>query len=82
VIGELPVATEPSNVMQRRIVGFHQDAEAHWVAELECGHQQHVRHKPPWLVRSWVTTQQGRHNAVGTMMDCRLCDQLVKQQPH
>ena len=29
--------------MDKRIVGFHQDEEAHWVAELECGHNQHVR---------------------------------------
>ena len=27
--------------MERRIVGFHQDDEQHWVAELECGHTQH-----------------------------------------
>jgi uncharacterized protein DUF3565 len=36
--------------MQRRIVGYHQDDERHWVAELECGHAQHVRHDPPWQV--------------------------------
>jgi hypothetical protein len=74
VIDEPPLAT------QRRIVGFHQDPEAHWVAELECGHRQHVRHKPPWLVRSWVTTQQGRNNAMGTLMECRLCDQALMKQ--
>jgi hypothetical protein len=60
--------------MQRRIVGFHQDPQADWIAQLECGHQQHVRHKPPWFVRSWVTTVQGRNNALGTLMECRLCD--------
>lgn len=66
--------------MQRRIVGFHQDHRAEWVAELECGHQHHVRHKPPWLVRSWVTTRQGRHNAVGTLVECRECDAPVGTQ--
>ena len=35
--------------MKRRIVGFHQDEEQHWVAELECRHNQHVRHDPPDL---------------------------------
>ena len=35
--------------MQRTIIGFHQDATQEWVADLECGHQQHVRHPPPWL---------------------------------
>jgi hypothetical protein len=42
--------------MERRIVGFHQDDERHWVAELECGHNQHVRHHPPWTVRPWVSS--------------------------
>ena len=23
--------------MERQVTGFHQDAEGHWVAELECG---------------------------------------------
>ena len=26
-----------------------------WVAELECGHTQHVRHDPPWTNRPWVS---------------------------
>ena len=42
--------------MKRRITGFHEDEEGHWVAELECGHAQHVRHDPPWQSRPWVTT--------------------------
>ena len=33
--------------MQAQVTGFHQDEEVHWVAELECGHNQHVRHDPP-----------------------------------
>ena len=33
--------------MERQVTGFHQDEEGHWVAELECGHNQHVRHDPP-----------------------------------
>ena len=46
--------------MQRRIAGFHQDEERHWVAGLECGHTQHVRHDPPWVNRPWVTSAEGR----------------------
>jgi hypothetical protein len=30
--------------MEQRITGFHLDDESHWVAELVCGHYQHVRH--------------------------------------
>lgn len=61
--------------MQRRIVGFRQDEEAHWVAELECGHAQHVRHQPPWTNRPWVITPEGRARVLGSELDCRLCDE-------
>ncbi len=61
--------------MERRIVGFHQDEEGAWVAELECGHNQHVRHNPPWFVRPWTTTEAGRRAAIGRLLRCRLCEQ-------
>lgn len=57
----------------RRIVGFHTDAEGHWVAELECGHRQHVRHDPPWQLRPWVTTAAGRAAYLGVELQCVLC---------
>jgi hypothetical protein len=62
-------------MVPRRIVGFHEDNERHWVAELECGHTQHVRHDPPWLVRPWVITVEGRAGRIGTTLECTLCDQ-------
>lgn len=58
---------------ERRITGFHQDDEGHWVAELECGHQQHVRHDPPWQVRPWVLDEVTRTARIGTLLACRLC---------
>lgn len=51
--------------MKRKITGFHTDEEEHWVAELECGHYQHVRHNPPWIKRPWVITAEGRAHALG-----------------
>lgn len=60
--------------MQRAITGYHRDAEDHWVAELHCGHNQHVRHNPPWVSRPWVTTSVGRERMLGTMLDCKKCD--------
>lgn len=65
-------ATEWS--MRRKITGYHQDEEGHWVAELECGHGQHVRHNPPWTNRPWVTTPEGRAANLGAELNCRLCD--------
>jgi hypothetical protein len=62
-------------MVERRITGFRQDPEQHWIAELECGHSQHVRHTPPWEVRPWVLTQEGRVGRLGTLLPCRQCDE-------
>ena len=61
--------------MDRRIVGFHPDAEGHWVAELDCGHNQHVRHEPPWMNRPWVVTPEGRQSRLGVALNCVKCDE-------
>ncbi len=61
--------------MKRKIVGFHQDERLDWVADLECGHGQHVRHDPPWTVRPWVVTAEGREGFLGVELDCKRCDE-------
>jgi hypothetical protein len=58
----------------RAITGFHLDDEGHWVADLECGHTQHVRHDPPWEVREWVTTAEGRASWIGRRLSCVSCE--------
>ncbi|MEL7832878.1 DUF3565 domain-containing protein [Fodinibius sp. Rm-B-1B1-1] len=60
--------------MKQSIIGFHKDVEDDWVAELECGHNQHVRHNPPWQLRPWVTTESGRESRKGMQLDCKKCD--------
>jgi hypothetical protein len=57
----------------RRIIGFHLDERSDWIADLECGHQQHVRHNPPWTTRHWVTTPQGRQEHIGQALPCSAC---------
>ncbi len=57
----------------RRIVGFHRDEAGDWVAELECGHGQHVRHDPPWRNRPWTETEEGRRGKLGARLRCRRC---------
>ena len=59
--------------MNRAITGFHQDEAGDWVAELACGHNQHVRHNPPWTNRPWVTTAEGRQALIGHQLDCKKC---------
>ena len=61
--------------MERKIVGFHLDEANDWVAELECGHNQHVRHDPPWINRPWVVTPEGRAKVLGQVLKCKKCDE-------
>jgi hypothetical protein len=65
--------------MKRKIVGYHIDAECHWVAELECGHGQHVRDDPPWKERPWVRTEQGRASRLGQELNCVRCDEFARK---
>jgi hypothetical protein len=62
---------------EQTIVGFHLDQQGDWVAELECGHGQHVRHRPPWEMRPWVMTADGRREHLGKMLRCKTCDEDV-----
>jgi hypothetical protein len=61
--------------VQRAIAGFHQDAEGDWVAELACGHERHVRHRPPLFPEPWILEAEGRNERIGTPLECGLCDQ-------
>ena len=61
--------------MKQPIIAFHRDEEQNWVADLACGHTQHVRHDPPWQSRLWVETEEGRAAKVGQSLDCRKCDE-------
>lgn len=75
--GSLPLHSNVSFSTQpgvpRIITGFHQDDEDHWVAELECGHAQHVRHEPPLISRPWAVTAEGRMSMLGTALECVVC---------
>ena len=60
----------------RRILGFRMDEHGDWIAELECGHTQHMRHQPPWQLRPWVLTAEGRAGYIGAPIPCSQCDLL------
>ena len=60
--------------MRRVIVGFHQDEDGDWVAELSCLHGQHVRHQPPFQQRPWVLDESQRAARIEAALDCPLCD--------
>ena len=60
--------------MKQPIVGYHRDELNDWVAELDCGHNQHVRHNPPLVSRPWVETESGRDSMLGYLLDCKKCD--------
>jgi hypothetical protein len=63
--------------VQRPIVGFHQDEDGAWVAQLACGHRRHVRHQPPFQLRPWVLDPETRQRRLGATIECGLCEQDV-----
>ncbi|VAX05808.1 hypothetical protein MNBD_GAMMA25-598 [hydrothermal vent metagenome] len=60
--------------MNKKIISFHLDEFDDWVADLECGHTQHVRHNPPWQSRPWVISEKGRQEKQGAVLNCIECD--------
>ena len=64
-------------MVERRIEAFREDEHGDFIAVLECGHTQHVRHRPPWQVREWVTTEAGRKQKLGALLPCSECDRLA-----
>ncbi len=60
---------------EQAIVAFHQDEHGDWVADLACGHGQHLRHRPPWELRPWVVTESGRQAYLGKLLRCVRCDE-------
>jgi hypothetical protein len=73
-----PTRAKSAGVL-RKIGDFHLDENGDWVAELECGHEQHVRHNPPWTIHSWVTTPQGRFEHLGQELECSACQPLRQE---
>lgn len=61
--------------MKQAICGFGNDEHDDWVAHLVCGHNQHVRHNPPWQVREWTQTLEGRNSMLGFELNCVKCDE-------
>ncbi len=61
--------------MKRKIIGYNKDEESDWRAKLECGHLQHVRHKPPLISREWVLSEAGRRDKLGAELNCKKCDE-------
>ncbi len=63
--------------MKQSIISYHLDELGDWVAELQCGHGQHVRHDPPWQLRPWVLTAEGRAAFLGTQLECVRCEKTT-----
>lgn len=61
--------------MKQKIIGYNNDDEGDWRAALQCGHYQHVRHKPPLVTREWVLSEKGRRSRLGFEVECKKCDE-------
>ncbi len=62
--------------MKRAIIDFHRDEAGDWIADLDCGHGQHARHRPPFVNRPWVATAAGREEMLGSELDCLRCHRM------
>jgi|SRR5690242_16954077 len=62
--------------MERSIKAFALDREGEPIAILVCGHPQHVRHKPPFINRPWVESEEGRNEMIGKNLNCVRCDNM------
>lgn len=71
---EMPAHAFGAVTLKRFITGFELDEDGHWVALLDCGHRQHVRHQPPFQSRPWVVDEAGRTGMIGTTLNCRHCN--------
>ena len=64
-------------MLKARIAGYYKDDDGHWVAELDCGHNRHVRHLPPFQERPWVMTADSRKESLGQKVECGFCAQSI-----
>ena len=67
--GRQPIAVE------RAIVGFERDEAGDWVALLDCGHRQHVRHRRPGMSVPGSSPSRGGRGGSGSPLECRACDE-------
>lgn len=61
------------DVPERPITGFRPDPDGSWIATLECGHERHVHHNPPWHDMEWIVSEEGREAHIGTALPCLRC---------
>lgn len=62
----------PTLRIERHITGYRQDGQ-HWNAVLSCGHEQGIRHRPPYRSNPWILSEAGRAGRIGARMACREC---------
>jgi hypothetical protein len=59
--------------MHHAISDYFQGKAGHWVAKLDCGHEQELIHNPPVANNAWVLTQTGRDDKIGVLLVCKKC---------
>lgn len=58
----------------RTMLSFSPDGDA-WIASLDCGHNRHIRHRPPLSSFAWIDDPEGRDAHVGQLIECGRCAQ-------
>lgn len=66
----------PHAAIARRMLGFVVDVDGDWIAQLECGHRRHIRHRPPLSNFPWITDEAARAGKIGESIECPRCARL------
>ena len=59
--------------VHRVICGFVPTEDGEWLAELDCGHRRHIRHRPLLDDNPWVQSPAGRAAHLGASLSCGWC---------
>jgi tellurite methyltransferase len=77
VEGQAGRVPDPAPPVPRTISSWRREAADAVVLRLECGHDRHVRHRPPLSRHGWVMDDAGCEVRVGEPIECLRCGQRL-----
>lgn len=67
----------PVPPVPRIITSWRREAADVVVLRLDCGHDRHVHHRPPWSSHAWATDDAATEARVGHPIECLRCGQRL-----
>jgi tellurite methyltransferase len=76
--GQAVSVPDPAPPVPRTISSWRREAADVVVLRLDCGHDRHVRHRPPLSSHVWVMDDATCEVRVGESIECLRCGRPVK----